>query len=100
MKLKTLITIGHGAYRGTNSLRHCTSKKRAVEELRYRGVSKEKAIDAINLVLETPYGNCTITTENQLSVIEIENTLQRAKDNHWNVLNYKNRGVIEQEYSL
>ena len=99
MKLKTLITIGHGAYVGANSLRHCTSKKRAMEELLYRGVSKAEAKRAIDTVLSSFYGYTTVSTANTISSIEVRNSLERATVNHWTILTYKNKGLIEQEYS-
>ena len=47
--MKTLIRIGHPAYRGINGSRFCFSKAQAVRVLRMRGIPRDTAREVIRM---------------------------------------------------
>ena len=57
---KTVIRVGHGAYKGSNALRMCFSKEQAVRVLRTRGVTRDTARKAVDAALAI--GGASITT--------------------------------------
>jgi len=68
---KTVIQIGHGAYRGANALKFCRSKAAAVRELRERGVKRDVARSLVNDVCKRLGGYATTRAEEYGDVIEI-----------------------------
>lgn len=60
MANKTVITVGHSAYSGANALRTCFSKAQAVRVLRARGVKRDDARKAVNVVAANPSGYATV----------------------------------------
>ena len=56
---KTVIRVGHGAYKGINALRMCFSKAQAVRVLRNRGVTRDAARKVVNAALAI--GGASIT---------------------------------------
>jgi len=69
---KTVIRIGHPAYRGANAVQYCFSKSMAVRALRARGVKRNVARDAVNDVTSRIGGYKTIAG-NGFDVIEVGN---------------------------
>lgn len=59
-----VIAIGHGAYRGSNSLSYAKTKTAAVRELRRRGVRRDDARRAVNESAERDFGYavCRVAT--------------------------------------
>lgn len=52
MQTKTLICVGHSAYKGANAPRFCFSKAQAVRVLRNRGVTRDAARAAVNRAIK------------------------------------------------
>jgi len=52
MEKKTLIRVGHNAYKGVNGLRMCFSKAQAIRVLRNRGVKRDDARTAVNATIK------------------------------------------------
>lgn len=73
MRKNTNIRIGHGAYTGTNAAKDHTSKISAVRDLMSRGIPRSVARDAIKIVLSRPHGYCTLRSESDLCVVEVNN---------------------------
>lgn len=82
----TLITIGHGAYRGANSQRLCASKSEAVEVLRQRGATRDRARRAVNAATAKDRGWATLTVGGD--VIEVTNDYSQAVAGRWPSLEY------------
>jgi hypothetical protein len=67
--MKSQIRLGHPAYSGANRVFHAPSKAAAVRELRNRGLTRDRARDAINLVCKRVAGYATVEADFQ--IIEI-----------------------------
>lgn len=69
----TRIRIGHPAYNGANAAKMCHSKNEAVEELRSRGLTRDKARETVNRVCQDVFGYTTVRATPHGDVIEVNN---------------------------
>ena len=67
------VRIGHPAYSGVNDLAYANSKAAAINILRDRGCTRDKAREVVNDVLKKDSGYRTIYTGNGFDVIEVWN---------------------------
>jgi hypothetical protein len=68
------IRIGHGAYSGTNALKHVTSKSAAVRELVQRGAAPAEARHVVTLAANKPNGYACLTINHDVVEIFAMNT--------------------------
>lgn len=78
---KTVITIGHSAYSGTNALRMCFSKAQAVRVLRARGVKRDDARNAVSVAAGCPSGYATVRSG--FDHIEVRNEQWSIEQGHF-----------------
>ena len=90
---QTVITIGHGAYRGTNALRMCFSKAQAVRVLRARGVKRDDARAAVNRVMAQPAGYTVVSSD---APIEVRNERYAFESGH----HYRSPAELRQFWDL
>lgn len=81
MAIPTLIRIGHGSYSGANALRMCFSKAQAIRVLRFRGLTRNKARDCINEIMQRSDGYRTVSAGGE--VIEICNQQYSIESGHF-----------------
>lgn len=72
-KTKLVIRIGHPSYQGANRLFYAFSKKQAVEELRDRGFTRNRARELVKQVCETYHGYTTASVSSVSDIVEIAN---------------------------
>lgn len=76
---KTLIRVGHSAYRGANALRMCFSKAQAVRVLRNRGVTRNAARDCVNKAMCDMGATARVGVE----VVEVANLEHAMRAGHY-----------------
>lgn len=82
---KTLIRVGHSAYRGVNAYRLCFSKAQAVRVLRNRGVTRDMARVAVSKAVN--HLGAMVRGENG-EVIEIVNAEYGLNAGHFGSASY------------
>ena len=78
---KTLIRVGHSAYKGANGLRMCFSKAQAVRVLRNRGVTRNAARDTVNKAMRL--SGATAKVNQSLEVVEVANLEHAVREGYY-----------------
>lgn len=72
---KTLIRVGHSAYKGANALRICFLKAQAVRVLRNRGATRNAARDCVNKAMRDIGATIYVNSE-AVEIVNLEHAMR------------------------